>query len=110
MSKKDFDAYVNQIEDQYLEMLSELRDMEKELSEGMVSPEMYDQMKEMVAPLKINYERACYFKFILNKPRKKSKRAAYVKQNKKLIQKMEEGEVVLKENQDVLQKLKELNR
>ena len=42
MSKKDFDKEFIQIENQYLEMLENLKDMEKELADGLVNPDLLE--------------------------------------------------------------------
>lgn len=107
MSKKDFDREYKQIENQYLEMIENLKDMEQELANGLVSPDMFEQMKEIIKPLKTNYEMWNYIKFLLNKPTRKQKQEKYKNQNKKLIAQMKTFEQMKEENNQVLNELQE---
>lgn len=107
MSKKDFDREYKQIESQYLEMLENLKDMEQELANGLVNPDMFEQMKEIIKPLKTNYEMWNYIKFLLNKPTRKQKEERYRNQNKKLISQMKIFEQMKEENNQVLNELQE---
>lgn len=107
MSKKDFDREYIQIENQYLEMLENLKDMEKELADGLVNPDLLAQMKEIIKPLRTNYEMWNYIKFLLNKPTKKKKEEKYKNQNKKLMVKMKTLEETKEENNKVLDELQE---
>ena len=107
MSKKDFDREYKQIENQYLEMIENLKDMEQELTNGLVSPDMFEQMKEIIKPLKTNYEMWNYIKFLLNKPTRKQKQEKYKNQNKKLIAQMKTFEQMKEENNQVLNELQE---
>ena len=107
MSKKDFDREYKQIESQYLEMLKNLKDMEQELANGLVNPDMFEQMKEIIKPLKTNYEMWNYIKFLLNKPTRKQKEERYRNQNKKLISQMKTFEQMKEENNQVLNELQE---
>lgn len=107
MSKKDFDKEYIIIENQYLEMLENLKDMEKELADGLVNPDMFDQMKQVMEPLLINYRMWSYIKFLLNKPVKKQKEEKYKNQNKKLMTQMKSFDEMKEENNQVLNELKE---
>lgn len=82
MSRKDVENYYNQIFQDYHEMIEALKDMEKECSEGLVSPDRVEQLKQMLEPIKLNYGRISYIMFLLNKPNKKDKQKWYFKQNK----------------------------
>ena len=56
MSVKHVEEYYNQICRQYQEMLDDIKDLEKECTEGIVEPERIDRLKEQIAPIKNNYE------------------------------------------------------
>lgn len=107
MSKKDFDREYIQIESQYLEMLENLKDMEKELADGLVNPDLLEQMKEIIKPLRTNYEMWNYIKFLLNKPTKKKKEEKYNNQNKKLAAQMKTFKQMKEENSQALNELQE---
>lgn len=89
MSIKHVNAFYNQICNQYQEMIENLKDIEKEVAEGIVEPERIDRLKDQVAPIKQNYERWAYMMFLLHQPNKKDKIKKYQKQNQKLLKNLE---------------------
>lgn len=85
MSVKAVKRYYDQICDQYVEMLQDIRDFEQEAARGLIEPERVERLKEQIEPIKQNYERWAYMMFLLNEPQRHSKRAKYRKQNKKFL-------------------------
>lgn len=108
MSKKDFDIYFQKVANNYHEMVLELNDMSKEFEEGVVSPEVYEQMKKTVEPIKRNYETLNYVDYLLNKPVRKQKQATYERQSKKQLKECRVEKEVLEENKKSLEELKTL--
>ena len=103
MAVKHIKEYYNEVCNQYSEMLSEIRDFEKEASQGLIEPERLDQIKESIKPLMNNYQTLSYIMFLLNKPSRKEKEKRYERQNKKLLSKIEKQftkDGILKENTD----------
>lgn len=108
MAVKHIKEYYNEVCNQYSEMLSEIRDFEKEASQGLIEPERLDQIKESIKPLMNNYQTLSYIMFLLNKPSRKEKEKRYERQNKKLLRKIEKQftkDGILKENTEVIDKL-----
>ena len=68
MSKRHVEDYFNKVADQYKEMLNELKDFEKECSDGLVEPEIFDNYKKIIEPLKNNYMTWSYVMYLLNLP------------------------------------------
>lgn len=83
MSRKDVQDYYNQLYSDYVEMIQTLKDMESECNNGLVSPDRVEQLKKMLEPIKINYQRISYIMYLLDKPNKKEKKRWYEKQNSK---------------------------
>lgn len=108
MSKRDFDIYFQKVANNYHEMVLELNDMSKEFEEGVVSPEVYEQMKRTIEPLKRNYETLNYVDYLLNKPVRKQKQATYERQSKKQLKECRAEKEVLDENKKSLEELKTL--
>ena len=108
MSKRDFDIYFQKVANNYHEMVLELNDMSKEYEEGVVSPEVYEQMKRTIEPLKRNYETLNYVDYLLNKPVRKQKQATYERQSKKQLKECRVEKEVLDENKKSLEELKTL--
>lgn len=109
MSVKHIKQYYDQICKQYSEMLAELKDFEKEAEENLFPPEKLSNIKQLIDPLKVNYERWAFMMFLLNKPNRKEKEKAYVRRNKKLLSKLSKDnnlESVVSENEEVIKKLK----
>lgn len=107
MSKKDFDRYYKEVKDQYYEMIGTLEELSELASTGMVSPEMVDNTKNLIEPIKQNYMTLSYVSFLLNTPKRTRKIDTFVKQNKKLL--AESGDRtkdnILKENSEAIEKL-----
>ncbi len=82
---RDVIEYYKQVTKNYNDMRTELAEMEELLKENAVTPEMIENMNQMILPIKTNYETLSYFIFLLNKPVKKNKQKRYEGQNKKLI-------------------------
>lgn len=108
MSKKDFDIYFQKVANNYHEMVLELNDMSKEFEEGVVSPEVYEQMKRTIEPIKRNYETLNYVDYLLNKPVRKQKQVTYERQAKKQLKECRVEKEVLDENKKSLEELKTL--
>ena len=104
MTSNDFQKVANN----YHEMVLELNDMSKEFEEGVVSPEVYEQMKRTIEPLKRNYETLNYVDYLLNKPVRKQKQATYERQSKKQLKECRVEKEVLDENKKSLEELKTL--
>lgn len=104
---KDFYKYYKQVSRDYADMKSELKDMEEELANSMVSPEQLEQMKLMIQPIKQNYEMLSYVAYLLNMPTKKQKKFRYRQQQKALLEISKTEDQVLAEDKEALNNLKE---
>ena len=89
MSLKHFKDYYNEVSDQYVEMLENLKEMEDLCQQGMISPDRVDNLRLMIQPVTDNYMMVSYVKYLLDKPNKKSKEKRYEGQNKKLLSKID---------------------
>ena len=81
MSVKHFKDYYDKVCEQYHDFIAELKDFEQLYNDGLVQPEVIEQAKKSIAPLKDNWEKLTYVMFLLNKPNKKSKQSRYAKAN-----------------------------
>lgn len=108
MSKKQFEKYLDEVSAQYHEMNEDLRDMEKLVADNMMPPEFLDKLKIMIAPVKDNWLKLNYVKFLLDMPNKKEKVSKYKNQNKKILENAITKEEVLKQNKAILESLKNL--
>lgn len=106
MSKKHFEKYLDEVSAQYHEMNEDLRDMEKLVANNMMPPEFLDKLKVMIAPVKDNWLKLNYVKFLLDMPNKKEKVSKYRNQNKKILENVITKEEVLKQNEEALVNLK----
>lgn len=79
MSVKRLEIEYAAVVDQYHEMLENLRDLEKELADGLIAPEFLDNLKKQIEPIKNNYEQWSYIMFLLHEPQRKAKRDKYRK-------------------------------
>lgn len=104
---KDLKKYYKHVSQDYLEMKSELKDMEQELANSMVTPEQLEQMKMMIQPIKQNYEMLSYVMYLINLPTKKQKKWRYKQQQKMLLEMSKTEEQTLNENKKAFEDLKE---
>lgn len=111
MSKKDFDEYYKIITKQRNEMLSDLKDFEKECENGMIEPERLKKIEENMQPLLRNWERVTYISFLLNQPVRKTKIAKFKKQHEKEMKKLNPNnnlDAVKKENTEVINNMQKI--
>ena len=106
MAYKDVKEYYDKISKQYKDLVEELQDFTKEAEEGLVPPEILEQAKKTIEPLKKNYERWSYMMYLWKMPNKKNKKEKYKKQQKLNISDENKIETVLKENNDALENLR----
>lgn len=108
MSVKHVKEYYNNVCDQYHEFIEELRDFETMCNEGLVAPEIIDQAKKTIAPLKDNWEKLNYIMFLLNMPNNKKKQDRYKKQDQYLKKPNISDKEVYKQNSKAIDDLKDL--
>lgn len=109
MSKRHFDEYVKQVMKDYQEILDDIKDLEKEVSENMTDPDVLDNFKAGIQPVMDNYERVMYLKFLLDKPNKKDKEKKYNSMNRKFLSKISPSNTAgetLKESKTALERVK----
>lgn len=108
MAKRHVNLYFLEVQNQYFEMLENLKEFKDLAAEGRVSQEEYDQMLNEVELEKSNYERIAFIIMLLNKPNKKDKDEADM--NLAWYKELQGAskEVILNEGRDVLADLKAL--
>lgn len=109
MSVKALEEHYNQVVDQYMEMLNDLKDMEKELADGLIDPEFMNNLKANIAPIKQNYEWWSYVMYLLHEPQRIAKRNKYRRVMSKSIENLdptESPEAILESNKAYLEPLK----
>lgn len=111
MSVKAVEKVYKEVCDQYFEMLQDIKDIEKEASEGLCDPELVDRLKEQIAPLQQNYQRWAYIMYLLHQPQRADKHKGYQKRNKKLLEKLDSSnsiQATLDENKSVLNNMRNI--
>lgn len=108
MAYKHVRDYYFQIQSEYLEEVSNIKDFEEGVKGGFLTQEQFEQAQQMLAQAKANYERLSYIMYLLDKPKYNWK--GYDKKHSKLIQFFKEvkadKESVSKENKDIFNNLK----
>lgn len=106
MAVKDVKDYYYKIQAQYIEMKEDLADFEKALKNGYITEDQVEAVKDDVAKLEQNYQRITYILYLLDLPKRKSKREKFNHYNKKLLNSFEENksslESVSEENKNLL--------
>lgn len=106
MAIKDVRHYFYSMLVQYIEEKQNLADFEEALKEGLITEDQMNEAMETVANLENNYHRLAYIMFLLDMPNKKSKKNAYIKQYKVILDELVklgvDIESIKKENSDAL--------
>lgn len=106
MAKKDVIQYYLQLQSQYFEMLSQLKDLQEALQTKHITEEQFEFARQDIDVMKTNYERISYIMLLLNKPKAKNKRAfnQELKYNKELYKYLKGAskEAVLDESKNAL--------
>ena len=106
MAVKDVREYFYTMLSQYLEEKQNLADFEEALKEGFITEEQMQEAMENVAALETNYHRLVYIMYLIDMPKRKAKKAQYVKQYKVILDELKnlgaDIESVKEENSDAL--------
>lgn len=105
MAKRDFDVYYNKIFKQYNDLQITLEDMSKQAAEGMIEPERLEALKATVAPVVTSFQTLSYIKYLLDKPKRKTKIKRYDDRLLKRSGKFT-GDNILNNNKDIINNLK----
>ena len=110
MAKSHIIKYFLEVEYQYLEMLDTLKELKELVAEGKVPAETLESEVENVNKLKENYERISYIMFLLNQPKRASRKLDTDTLRWYNELKNHSKEAIIDENNDVLCTFKELVR
>lgn len=109
MSKRDVDEYYNKIcRDREL-ALEDLKELEKELTENLVNPDIIENYKKSIQPIIDNYQQISYIMWLFNKPVNKKKINTYTNQTKKFLAQIESHNTTdakLNQNKEILNNLR----
>lgn len=110
MALIDFKRYMFQVEAQYVEMKEDLKDFEQALKDGYITEDKLVSVKEDVEMLEQNYKRLLYAAFLLEIPKRNSKKAKHKNANNALINYFEKlgasESAVIEENKSLLTKIR----
>ena len=115
MAINDLKQYYFTMLSQYLEEKKNLADFEQALKDGYITEEQMQEAINTVRELEVNYHRMTYVMYLLNMPARSSKKTAYVKQHKTILEALKrlgaDEESVKANNEDALCLFKqELNK
>lgn len=110
MAKSHVVQYFLEVENQYLEMAENLKEMQQLAAENKISAADYEQILREVDLLKSNYERIAYIMFLFNKPQRKGKKPGSSELKWYEALKTASKEAILDENRDALATIKQLIR
>lgn len=109
MAKKDFDKYVQVIINQYKDFENVLKTLSEEANANMTDISFVDDLKAQMLPLKQNYERIMYIKYLLDLPNRKEKQESYKRRTKKFISTLNASNscnAVIDENNKIIENIK----
>lgn len=110
MSVKHVKDYYLKIEDMYIELLEDLKEMEEDFKKGECTEEELNNLLKPVNSIKDNYQRLAYVMYLLAQPNRDKKKAKYNKQNKNLVSEFNRlgisQDIELDESRDALKEFK----
>lgn len=112
MAVRHVREYYKLMEQQYLDMLQNVKDFDELLKQGVVPEEVMQQAKSMLDAMKSNYDRLSYIMLLLNQPNRNKKEKNYKKSVSNeldfLVSNNATQGSVFVENEDVLKNFKKL--
>ena len=106
MAVKDVKEYYFKLIAQKAELEADLADFEKALKSGFITEEQMQAAKDELIPYQINLDRLTYIMYLLELPNRKTKKAKFAKQNKKILDELEKRKAdeqsVISENKSAL--------
>lgn len=97
MAMKQVKEYYQQVEKLYLDLASELTEMEEDFKNGECTEEELQNLLIPVNNIKDNYQRLSYILYLLYQPNKKEKKKKYERQNKDLKNYFETKGITMKQ-------------
>ena len=106
MAVKDVKEYYFKLIAQKAELEADLADFEEALKSGFITEEQMQAAKDELIPYQINLDRLTYIMYLLELPNRKTKKAKFAKQNKKILNELEKRKAdersVISENKSAL--------
>ena len=106
MAARDVKEYYFKLIAQKAELEADLVDFEEALKNGFITEEQMQAAKDELVPYQINLDRLTYIIYLLELPNRKTKKAKFAKQNKKildeLIKRNADEQSVIAENKSAL--------
>lgn len=106
MAIKDVREYYFKLQAQKAELEADLADFEEALRNGFITEDQMQAAKDELVPYQINLDRLTYIMYLLELPARKSKKARFARQNKKILNELEkrkaDEQAVLDENKSAL--------
>ena len=106
MAVKDVKEYYFKLIAQKAELEADLADFEEALKNGFITEEQMQAAKDELVPYQINLDRLTYIMYLLELPNRKTKKAKFAKQNKKILDELEkrnaDEQSVISENKSAL--------
>lgn len=90
MAVRDVRKYYYTMLSQYLEEKQNLADFEAALKDGLITEDQMNEALETVAELEKNYHRLAYIMYLLDMPKRSSKKDTYVRQYKNILNELVE--------------------
>ena len=106
MAAKDVKEYYFKLIAQKAELEADLADFEEALKNGFITEDQMQAAKDELIPYQINLDRLTYIMYLLELPNRKTKKAKFAKQNKKILDELgkrnADEQSVISENKSAL--------
>ena len=106
MAARDIKEYYFKLIAQKAELEADLADFEEALKNGFITEDQMQAAKDELIPYQINLDRLTYIMYLLELPNRKTKKAKFAKQNKKILDELgkrnADEQSVISENKSAL--------
>lgn len=109
MARKDFELYYSNIKKQYFELLDLMKVAGEEAAKTLVDPDVLDNLKKVIQPVRSSYMSLAYVEYLLNLPKDKKVQKRNDRQFQAQLEKVlkeKQGKSVIAKNGEILDEVK----
>lgn len=109
MARKDFELYYSNIKKQYFELLDLMKVAGEEAAKNLVDPDVLDNLKKVIQPVRNSYMSLAYVEYLLNLPKDKKVQKRNDRQFQAQLEKVlkeKQGKSVIAKNGEILDEVK----
>ena len=111
MAREDFELYYSNIKKQYFELLDLMEVAGEEAAKNLVDPDVLNNLKTVILPVKNSYMSLAYVEYLLNLPKNKKIKKRNDRQFQAQLEKIlkeKQSKSVIEKNDGILDEVKKI--